>query len=224
MAKGPTYLISLIDGIGRNGPKDRAAFARICSFSQQFMTRQCGNRRYHHPKDLPVNGQCQPSDRRRSHKERPGVSFHFVKAVADRPQSSRFSALYPVHDLNEYKLRSTNVTGCRPSIAITAVGEIAPLGISDKIDGFFIALGRQHHILRPMARKEGVFLQDLLNPDKPNLAMADCKASDTEKNPGSQNLLTFFESLRHWLQHFRCQWRTLARRPASQRGEATNVR
>ena len=45
---------------------------------------------------------------------------------------------------------------------------MAPLGISDKIDSFLIALGKQHHILHPMARKEGVFLQNLLNPDKPN--------------------------------------------------------
>ena len=98
------------------------------------------------------------------------------------------------------------------------------LGISDKIDSFLIALDKQHHILRPVARKEGVFLQNLLNLDKPNAVMADCKASDTETSPGRQNLLTFFESLRHRLQHLRCQWRTLARRPASQRGEATNVR
>lgn len=42
------------------------------------------------------------------------------------------------------------------------------LGISDNIHSFLIVLDKQHHILRPVARKEGVFLQNLLNPDKPN--------------------------------------------------------
>jgi hypothetical protein len=44
-----------------------------------------------------------------------------------------------------------------------------------------ITLGKQYHILRPMARKEGVFIYAVLDKSRSNLAMARRKILDVEK-------------------------------------------
>ncbi len=55
------------------------------------------------------------------------------------------------------------------------------LGLNDVIDDILITLGKQYHIIRPLARKEGLFLYIVLDRVKTNLALARRKAQDVEK-------------------------------------------
>lgn len=56
------------------------------------------------------------------------------------------------------------------------------LGITDAIEDILITLGKQYHIIRPMARKEGLFLYIVLDKAKSNLALARRKVLDVEKS------------------------------------------
>lgn len=55
------------------------------------------------------------------------------------------------------------------------------LGLSDVIEDILITLGKQYHILRPMARKEGLFIYIVLDKAKSNLALARRKVQEVEK-------------------------------------------
>jgi predicted regulator of Ras-like GTPase activity (Roadblock/LC7/MglB family) len=55
------------------------------------------------------------------------------------------------------------------------------LGLNDVIDDILITLGKQYHIIRPMSRKEGVFIYFVLDKSKSNLALARRKAQDVER-------------------------------------------
>lgn len=55
------------------------------------------------------------------------------------------------------------------------------LGLNDLIEDMLITLGKQYHILRPSARKEGVFIYVVLDKARANLAMARRKIQDVEK-------------------------------------------
>lgn len=55
------------------------------------------------------------------------------------------------------------------------------LGLNDVIEDILITLGKQYHILRPMARKEGLFVYLVLEKSKSNLALARRKVMDVEQ-------------------------------------------
>lgn len=55
------------------------------------------------------------------------------------------------------------------------------LGLNDVIDDILITLGKQYHIIRPVSRKEGVFIYFVLDKAKSNLALARRKAQDIER-------------------------------------------
>ena len=55
------------------------------------------------------------------------------------------------------------------------------LGLNDVIEDILITLCKQYHILRPSARKDGVFVYFVLDKQRANLAMARRKVLDVDK-------------------------------------------
>ena len=56
------------------------------------------------------------------------------------------------------------------------------LGLNDVIEDILITLGKHYHIIRPSARKEGVFIYFVLDKARANLAMARRKTQDVDKD------------------------------------------
>jgi hypothetical protein len=54
------------------------------------------------------------------------------------------------------------------------------LGLADKIEDILITLGKQYHVIRPVAAKAGLFLYLVLDKNKANLAMARRSCQDVE--------------------------------------------
>ena len=55
------------------------------------------------------------------------------------------------------------------------------LGLNDVIEDILITLGKPYHIIRPMARKEGLFVYLVLDKNKSNLALSRRKVADIEQ-------------------------------------------
>lgn len=56
------------------------------------------------------------------------------------------------------------------------------LKLNDVIEDMLITLGKQYHLIRPMAMKEGIFIYYVLDKSKANLALARRKLVDVEKD------------------------------------------
>ena len=55
------------------------------------------------------------------------------------------------------------------------------LNLNDQIDDILITLGKQYHIIRPVAANEGVFFYLVLDKSRANLALGRRKVQDVEK-------------------------------------------
>jgi predicted regulator of Ras-like GTPase activity (Roadblock/LC7/MglB family) len=55
------------------------------------------------------------------------------------------------------------------------------LGLDDTIDDILITLGKQYHIIRPLATKDGIFIYLVLDKVRANLALARRKVQEVEK-------------------------------------------
>lgn len=55
------------------------------------------------------------------------------------------------------------------------------LNLNDEIDDILITLGKQYHIIRPMAKHDGLFIYFVLDKARSNLALARRTVQDVEK-------------------------------------------
>ena len=55
------------------------------------------------------------------------------------------------------------------------------LGLKDEIEDILITLGKQYHVIRPVAASDALFIYVVLDKQRSNLAMARRKAQDVDK-------------------------------------------
>ena len=69
-------------------------------------------------------------------------------------------------------------------VMIAKMKTMKMLGLNDSIEDILITLGKQYHLLRPLAKHEGLFLYSVLDKSKSNLALARRSLVETERSLG----------------------------------------
>ncbi len=59
---------------------------------------------------------------------------------------------------------------------------MAALGLKDAIEDILITLGKQYHLIRPLATKEGLFIYLVLDKGRSNLALSRHRLADIERD------------------------------------------
>jgi hypothetical protein len=59
---------------------------------------------------------------------------------------------------------------------------MSALGLKDAIEDILISLGKQYHIIRPLALKDGLFVYLVLDRSRSNLALARHNLAEIEKS------------------------------------------
>lgn len=93
-----------------------------------------------------------------------------------------------VVDANSGMMLGSSGTGLDLELAAAGNTEVvrakmktmSSLKLNDSIEDILITLGKQYHIIRPMAEKPGVFAYLVLDRGKANLALARLKTAEVE--------------------------------------------
>lgn len=59
---------------------------------------------------------------------------------------------------------------------------ISTLGLKDTIEDILITLGKQYHLIRPLANRDGLFVYVVLDKGRSNLALARLRLADSERD------------------------------------------
>lgn len=59
---------------------------------------------------------------------------------------------------------------------------ISTLGLKDTIEDILITLGKQYHLIRPLANRDGLFVYVVLDKGRSNLALARLRLADAERD------------------------------------------
>ncbi len=68
---------------------------------------------------------------------------------------------------------------CNTEVVRAKLEAINVLGLKDSIEDILITLGKQYHLIRPLAQKGGLFLYLVLDKARSNLAMARFSLAET---------------------------------------------
>lgn len=95
-----------------------------------------------------------------------------------------------VVDSNSGMMLGSNGGGNIVNLEIAAAGNtevvrakrrtMKSLGLADEIEDILITLGKQYHLIRPLASKDGLFIYLVLDKSRANLAMGRHYLSDVE--------------------------------------------
>ncbi len=95
-------------------------------------------------------------------------------------------------DSNSGMMMASNGGGSSVDLEVAAAGNtevvrakhqtMRSLGLQDKIEDILITLGKQYHLIRPLAVKEGLFAYLVLDKSRANLAMGRYQLAEVEKS------------------------------------------